>query len=74
VNDAIEDGVGERRVADDLVPSVDRELPGNEDGACVVAVLDDLQEVAALVGVELLRPPSSSTRRSTRESVRRSLA
>ena len=43
VNDAIEDGIGERRIADDLVPAVDRQLAGDDDGAGVVAVLDDLR-------------------------------
>jgi len=30
VDDPIEDGVGQRRVADDLVPAVDRQLAGDD--------------------------------------------
>jgi hypothetical protein len=36
VDDAIEDGVGERRVADDLVPLVVRQLAGNERRAAAI--------------------------------------
>jgi hypothetical protein len=42
VDDAIEDGVGQRGIADDLVPALDRQLAGDEDRAGVVAILDDL--------------------------------
>ncbi len=57
VDDAVEDGVGERRIADDLVPTIDRQLAGDDERASVVAVLDDLQEIAAVLGIELLRAP-----------------
>ena len=57
MNDAIEDGVGQGGIADDLVPAVDRHLAGDDDGAGVIAVLDDLQQVAALLGVQRLRAP-----------------
>jgi hypothetical protein len=57
VDDAIEDGVGKGRVADDLVPALDRQLAGDDDRAGVVAVLDNLQEIAALFGIELLWSP-----------------
>ena len=73
VDDAIEDGVGEGGIADDLVPALDWQLAGDEDRAGVVAVLDDLQEIATLLGIELLRSPSRM-RRSTRASARKSLA
>src|SRR3546814_20733043 len=45
------------RVADDLVPAVDRNLAGDDDRSGLVAILDDLQEIAALLGVERLRSP-----------------
>src|SRR3546814_20411757 len=45
------------RVADDHVPAVDRNLAGDDDRSCLVAILDDLQEIAALPGVERLRSP-----------------
>lgn len=57
VNDAIEDGIGQRWIADDLVPTVDWHLAGDHDGAGVISILDNLQEVAALLGVQRLWPP-----------------
>ena len=57
VNDAIEDGIGQRRIADDLVPTVDRHLAGDHDGTGVISVLDDLQQIAALLGVQRLGAP-----------------
>jgi hypothetical protein len=57
VDQAVEDGIGDGGIADDLVPAIDRDLAGDDDRAGLVAVLDDFQEVAALLGVEWLRPP-----------------
>ena len=57
VDNAVEDGIGERGVADDLVPVVDRHLAGDDQRAGVVAVLNDLQQVAALLGGQRFRPP-----------------
>jgi len=52
VDDAVEDGVGDGRFADDVVPAIDRDLAGDEGGAAAAALLDDLQEIATLVGPE----------------------
>ena len=57
VDDAIEDGVGHGRVSDQRVEVGDRELAGDEYGAAVVTVFDDLQQVAPLIGVESFRTP-----------------
>jgi hypothetical protein len=57
VDDAVEDGVSERRITDDLVPTIDRQLAGDDDRVSVISVLDDLKEIAALLGTELLRSP-----------------
>ena len=57
VDQAVEDGVGVSRVADQCVPLVDRELAGDDGGAAAVAVLEDLQEVVAGGGVERLETP-----------------
>ena len=57
VDDAVEDGVGDGRLADDVVPSVDGDLAGDEGSAVAVAFLDDLQQIAPLVGSERLKPP-----------------
>ena len=42
VDEPVEDGVGQRRVADDVVPAIDRHLAGDDQRAGVVAVFDDL--------------------------------
>ena len=57
VNDAIEDGVGEGWLADDLVPRLHRELTGDQRRAGAVAVLNDLHQVAPLAGSEPVRAP-----------------
>ncbi len=52
VNDAIENGVGDGGIADDLLPVLEQQLAGDEDRSDVAAILDNFEEVAALVGVE----------------------
>src|SRR5712692_5072333 len=49
VDDAIEDGVGQGGICDNLVPSADRYLTGDQQRAAIAAVVDDLKEVAALL-------------------------
>src|ERR1035438_7406955 len=57
VNEAVEDGVGEGRIADDVAPLIDRDLAGDEGGAPSVAVLEDLEQVDALrLGEDLQSP------------------
>jgi len=46
VNEAIQDGVAEGWVADNVVPMFNRDLAGNEGGGAAVAIIEDLQEVA----------------------------
>ena len=50
VHQAIENGVGERRIADDLVPMFDRKLACDHGRAAAVPILHDLQEIAPLLG------------------------
>ena len=57
VNDTIEDRVAEGGIADNLVPASDWDLAGDQQGAAAVAVIDDLQQISALLGVEWLRSP-----------------
>src|ERR1700747_1580942 len=57
MDDAVEDGVGEGRFADQIVPAVDRDLAGDQRGAAAVAVLDDLQQVVTLLGTKWLKTP-----------------
>ncbi len=52
MDDPIEDGVSQGRIADDFVPAADWDLGGDQDGAAVVSVFDDLQEVATLIGAD----------------------
>jgi hypothetical protein len=58
MNDAVEDGIGKRRIADDLMPAVDGHLTGDNERAGVVAILEDFEQVAGLVGRERLRAPN----------------
>lgn len=48
MDQAIEERVGQGRVADGLVPVFERQLGGHEGGPAVVAVLEYLEEVASL--------------------------
>ena len=50
VYQAIENGIGEGRITDDLVPMFDRKLAGHHGRAAAVLILHDLQEVAPLLG------------------------
>ena len=52
VNEAVEDGVAEGGIADDVMPVLDGELAGDERRAATVAVVEDLEEVTALCVVE----------------------
>ena len=57
VHEAVEDGIGQGWVADDVMPVLDGKLAGGDGGAYAVAVLDDLEQVAAVLGAELGQPP-----------------
>src|SRR5512145_1968 len=50
VNEAVEDSIGDCRVGDDVVPVVDRQLARHDGAAPAVAIVDDLEQVAALLG------------------------
>ena len=56
VDEAVEDGVGQCGVAHGLVPAFDRHLAGDDQGAAIVAVVDDLQQVAPLLGGQRFGP------------------
>ena len=57
MNDAIQDGIGQSRISYYFIPTVHGDLAGDEDGAAVVAIFDDLQQIAPPIGVERLWPP-----------------
>ena len=66
VDYAIQDRVGEGRIADQVVPAIDRDLAGDQRGAAAVALLDDLEQVAALgPGPSGSKPQSSRISSST---------
>ena len=73
MDEAVEDGIGDGWIADDFVPAVDRDLTGDDDGSGIVAILDDLEEIATRICGECFRPQSSRMRRLTRAIWRRSL-
>ena len=50
MDEPVEDGVGERGVTDGGVPFGDRDLAGDQGGGPPAAILDDLEQIAALVG------------------------
>ena len=56
-------------VSNDLVPAADRDLAGDQQRASIVAVVDDLEEVATLLGIERSGPQSSMISSRTRSSV-----
>jgi hypothetical protein len=57
MDEAIENGVGDGGIADDFVPAVDWDLAGDDDRTHLMAVIDDLKQIAALVSIECFRPP-----------------
>ena len=54
VHQAIEDGIGQRWVADDFIPTLNRHLAGDDQRTGLVAVLDNFQQIVALLGVKWL--------------------
>ena len=51
MHETVEDRVGERRVADDVMPLVDGNLAGHDRRADAVAVLEDFEQVVAVLRV-----------------------
>jgi len=57
VDDAVQDRVAERWIGDDVVPLGHGDLTGDQERSLVVAIIDDLEQIAALIGGERLGPP-----------------
>ena len=57
VDDAIEDGVGDGGFGDHPGPVLHGDLTGDQQGGPGVALLDDLEKVAAALGGEVLQSP-----------------
>ena len=46
MDESVQNSIGQGRIADGLVPVLDRELAGDDRGAAAVAVFEDFQQVA----------------------------
>jgi len=57
VDNAVEDGVGVGRVANDLVPFVDQNLAGQDGRAAAIALFEDFKQIVARVGIEGFEAP-----------------
>ncbi len=57
VNDAIQDRVPQSWIPDNLVPATYGDLTGDQQRPFPFTVVDDLQQVASLLGVQRLRSP-----------------
>ena len=73
MDETVEDGIGEGGVAEPVVPFLDRELAGDQRGPGGVSVLEEFEQVAAMVGIELGEPERSFRLAATRRSGRRAL-
>ena len=49
VNEAVEDGVSDGGIGDDLVPMLDRHLAGDDGRSALMAIVDDFEEIATLL-------------------------
>jgi hypothetical protein len=57
VDEPVEDGVGDGRVGDHLVPVIDRQLAGHDGRAAIMPIVDDLQQIATLILRQGCEPP-----------------
>ncbi len=73
VHQPVEDGIGQRWIADERMPMLDGELAGDERGALAIAVIEQFQEVMPCLGVESSQAPSSSSNGSVLAMLRMSL-
>jgi len=57
VDEAVEDSVGVSRIADDVVPFVDRELAGDDRGSSSMAFFENFQQIMSCGGIERFETP-----------------
>ncbi len=57
VNEAVQDGVAQGGVADDVVPMFDGDLAGDDGRGATVAIIEDLQKVAPFGRTENRKTP-----------------
>ena len=53
----VQDGIGQGRIAQVIMPMSHRQLAGNYGGAAIVAILKQFQQVPPLVSGERRQPP-----------------
>ena len=58
MDDPVEDGVGQGGIANHLVPAIEGELAGDQQGSPVVAIVDDLEQITLLA---VARAPLSAS-------------
>jgi hypothetical protein len=57
VHEAVEDGISDCGIDDHLVPMIDGELAGHDCRAAAVAIVDDFEQVATLLGGQWCQAP-----------------
>jgi hypothetical protein len=57
MHEAVEDGIGVGGIADQVMPTLDGRLAGDDGQAAAVSLLDDFEQILARLGVERLQPP-----------------
>jgi hypothetical protein len=57
VNETVQDGVAQGRIANDVVPMFDGDLAGDDGRGAPVAIIEDLQKVAPLGRIENRKAP-----------------
>jgi hypothetical protein len=53
VHQPVQNGVGERRVTDIVVPVFDRELAGDQGGASADTVIEEFEQISALARTDI---------------------
>ena len=57
MDETVENGVSYGGVSDDLVPLIDGHLAGDDGGTTLMSVVNDLEQVTALVGGQRCQSP-----------------
>ena len=57
VNEAVQDGIGQSWVCNDLIPVIQGQLTGDDCRSAFVAVFNDLKHITSLVIIEFFRSP-----------------
>ena len=61
VEDTVEEGVGDGGVADQVVPSADGKLTGDQSSGCAMAVVNDFEQVTIVVLIRFFQPEVINT-------------